>query len=177
MVTDFHNKTPQFRYVRRRNVVLSVDTDKTTEEDLYKAVTLSMRILEPLGFFLTDYTSYADTSSIPGHYVLFWELQRRANDNIPELDKGKIEQCCSLVEQSLDLQYKKLRNQSNTIGPLEIRVVKEGTFNVLMDFYLSQGTSLSQYKTPKNIKSEKAIEILNSRVMGKFSSKVLPSQA
>ena len=177
LVTGFHNITPQFKFVQRRNVVLSIDTDKTTEQVLQNAVTIAMHLLEPLGFFLLDYSSYADTSSIPGHYVLFWELQLRSNDDIPELDQVKMEKCCSLVEQSLDQKYKMLRNQSiSTIGPLEIRVVKQGTFNVLMDFYVSQGTSLNQYKTPKNIKSEKAIEILDSRVVGKFYSREVPNQ-
>ncbi|CDP18354.1 unnamed protein product [Coffea canephora] len=177
LVTGFHNITPQFKFVQRRNVVLSIDTDKTTEQDLQNAVTIAMHILEPLGFFLLDYSSYADTSSIPGHYVLFWELQLRSNNDIPELDQVKMEKCCSLVEQSLDQKYKLLRNQSiSTIGPLEIRVVKQGTFNVLMDFYVSRGTSLNQYKTPKNIKSEKAIEILDSRVVGKFYSREVPNQ-
>ena len=177
LVTGFHNSTPQFKFGQRTNVVLSIHTDKTTEQDLQKAVATAIQILEPLGFFLLDYSSYADTSSIPGHYVLFWELQLRSNDDIPELDQVKMEKCCSLVEQSLDQKYKMLRNQSiSTIGPLEIRVVKQGTFNVLMDFYVSQGTSLNQYKTPKNIKSEKAIEILDSRVVGKFYSREVPNQ-
>ncbi|CDP18355.1 unnamed protein product [Coffea canephora] len=164
LVTGFHNITPQFKFVQRRNVVLSIDTDKTTEQDLQNAVTIAMHILEPLGLFLLDYSSYADTSSIPGHYVLFWELQLRSNDDFPVLDQVNMEKCCSLVEQSLDQKYKLLRNQS-------IR-----TFNVLMDFYVSQGTSLNQYKTPKNIKSEKAIEILDSRVVGKFYSREVPNQ-
>ncbi|XP_071924746.1 indole-3-acetic acid-amido synthetase GH3.17-like [Coffea arabica] len=175
LVTGFHNITPQFKFVQRRNVVLSIDTDKTTEQDLQNAVTIAMHILEPLG--LLDYSSYAETSSIPGHYVLFWELQLRSNDDFPVLDQVNMEKCCSLVEQSLDQKYKLLRNQSiSTIGPSEIRVVKQGTFNVLMDFYVSQGTSLNQYKTPKNIKSEKAIEILDSRVVGKFYSREVPNQ-
>nr|XP_027102235.1 indole-3-acetic acid-amido synthetase GH3.17-like [Coffea arabica] len=69
MVTDFHNNTPQFKVVQRRNVVLSIDLDKTTEEGLLKAVSKAMQILEPLGYLLTDYSSYADMSSFPGHYV------------------------------------------------------------------------------------------------------------
>lgn len=38
MVTGFHNNAPQFRFVEGRNVVLSIDTDKTNEEDLLNAV-------------------------------------------------------------------------------------------------------------------------------------------
>ncbi|KAL3535055.1 hypothetical protein ACH5RR_003516 [Cinchona calisaya] len=173
MVTDFNHNSPQFKFVQRQQVVLSIDVDKTTEEDLFKAITKAMSIIEPLGFLLTDYTSYAEISSIPSHYVLFWELQMKEGGSIPEPDMVKMEQCCDVVEQSLDVMYRKLRNW-RTLSPLEIRVVKPGTFNQLMDFFLSQGTSFSQYKTPKCIKSERAIKILNSSVVGRFSSKVLP---
>lgn len=174
MVTGFHNNAPQFRFIHRRNVVLSIDTDKTNEDDLLKAVTQAKLLLEPLGFLLTEYTSYADTSSIPGHYVLFWELKMRGNSDLPELDPSKMEQCCSTVEESLDSVYRRCRKKDKSIGPLEIRVVKHGTFDSLMDFCVSQGSSVNQYKTPRCIKSKEAIRILDSRVVGRFFSKKTP---
>ncbi|GLT86790.1 hypothetical protein SLE2022_049080 [Rubroshorea leprosula] len=165
MVTGFHNNAPQFRFVLRRNVALSIDTDKTNEEDLLKAVIQAKLILETLGLLLTEYTSYAETSSIPGHYVLFWELTNKGNNNepLPELDREMMEQCCSTVEESLDSVYRRCRKKDNSIGPLEIRVVKHGAFDALMDFCVSQGSSINQYKTPRCIKSEEAVEILDSR--------------
>lgn len=176
MATDFHNNTPQFKVVQRRNVVLGIDLDKTTEEDLLKAVSKAMQILEPLGYLLTDYSSYADMSCFPGHYVLFWELQMRENEGVPVvLDRAKMEGCCNLVEESLDGMYKTLRRRSNVIDPLEIRIVKQGTFDGLMDLFLSEGAALNQYKTPKCIKSEKAIQFLNSMVVETFFSQVLPN--
>lgn len=174
MVTGFEHSAPQFKFVRRQNAVLSIDVDKTTEDDLLKAIKQAMQILEPLGFHLTEYTSYAEISSIPGHYVLFWELQMKENGSTPELDSIIMEQCCNAVEQSLDVMYRKLRNWK-CASPLEIRVVKQGTFVELMDFFLSRGTSFAQYKTPRCIKSEKAIQMLNSSVVGRFYSKELPS--
>jgi auxin responsive GH3 family protein len=173
MVTDFHNKAPQFRFVHRRNVVLSIDTDKTNEDDLLNAVTQAKRLLEPLGFLLTEYTSYADTSSIPGHYVLFWELKMKGNNDFPVLDHTIMEQCCSTVEDLLDSVYRRLR-RNDSIGPLEIRVVKHGTFDLLMDFCVSEGSSVNQYKTPRCIKSEEAIKILDAKVVGRFFSKKVP---
>ncbi|XP_010249302.1 PREDICTED: indole-3-acetic acid-amido synthetase GH3.17 [Nelumbo nucifera] len=174
MVTGFHNNAPQFRFVHRRNVVLSIDTDKTNEEDLLKAVTKAKLLLEPLGFLLTEYTSYADTCSIPGHYVLFWELKMRGNGDLPELETRIMEECCSTVEQSLDSVYRRCRSKDKSIGPLEIRVVKHGTFDALMDFCVSQGSSVNQYKTPRCIKSEKALNILDSRAVGIFFSRKTP---
>ncbi|KAJ6712904.1 hypothetical protein OIU79_008988 [Salix purpurea] len=174
MVTGFCNNAPQFRFVHRRNVVLSIDTDKTNEEDLLKAVTRAKALLEPLGFLLTEYTSFADTDSIPGHYVLFWELKMRGTNDLPELDPIIMERCCSVVEESLDSVYRRCRKKDKSIGPLEIRVVTHGTFDALMDFCVSQGSSVNQYKTPRCIKSEEALEILDSRVVGRFSSNKTP---
>lgn len=80
-----------------------------------------------------------------------------------QLDSGLMEQCCFVIEQTLDPVYRLSRNSvRNEIGPLEIRVVKNGTFDELMDYFLSLGTSMVQYKTPRCVKSEKAIELLNS---------------
>lgn len=174
MVTGFYNNAPQFRFVHRRNVVLSIDTDKTNEEDLLKAVTRAKVLLEPLGFLLTEYTSFADTASIPGHYVLFWELKMRGTNDLPELDPVIMEQCCSIVEESLDSVYRRCRKKDKSIGPLEVRVVTHGTFDALMDFCVSQGSSVNQYKTPRCIKSEEALKILDSRVVGRFSSNKTP---
>ncbi|KAF5726615.1 auxin-responsive GH3 family protein [Tripterygium wilfordii] len=174
MVTGFHNNAPQFRFLYRQNVVLSIDTDKTNEEDLLNAVTQASAHLEPLGFLLTEYTSYADTSEIPGHYVLFWELKMREKSKMPELDPILMEKCCSTIEESLDSVYRRCRRKDNSIGALEIRVVKHGTFDALMDFCVSQGSSVNQYKTPRCIKSEQALKILDSRVVGRFFSQNLP---
>ncbi|EOA18946.1 hypothetical protein CARUB_v10007580mg [Capsella rubella] len=169
-VTGFHNKAPQFSFVERRNVVLSIDTDKTSEEDLMKAVAQA----KPSSFLLTEYTSYADTSSIPGHYVLFWELRPRHKDDPPKLDEKVMEDCCSEVEDCLDYVYRRCRNKDKSIGPLEIRVVSFGTFDSLMDFSISQGSSVNQYKTPRCVKSGGALQILDSRVIGRFFSKREP---
>uniref|UniRef100_A0A2N9FBN1 Indole-3-acetic acid-amido synthetase GH3.17-like n=1 Tax=Fagus sylvatica TaxID=28930 RepID=A0A2N9FBN1_FAGSY len=136
-------------------------------------VTQAKRLLEPLGFLLTEYTSYADTSSIPGHYVLFWELKMKGNNDFPVLDHTIMEQCCSTVEDLLDSVYRRLR-RNDSIGPLEIRVVKHGTFDLLMDFCVSEGSSVNQYKTPRCIKSEEAIKILDAKVVGRFFSKKVP---
>lgn len=173
-VTGFYNNAPQFKFVHRRNVVLSIDTDKTNEEDLLQAVTRAKRLLDPLDCLLTEYTSYADTSSIPGHYVLFWELKMRESGEVTKVDSAVIEDCCATVEESLDSIYRRCRSRDKSIGPLEIRVVKQGTFDVLMDFCVSQGSSMNQYKTPRCIQSKGALEILDMRVVGRFFSKKPP---
>lgn len=191
MATGFYNNAPQFQFVGRSNVVLSIDMDKTNEDDLLKAVMQAKLHLEPLGFILTEYTSYADTSSFPGHYVLFWELIKKkkgedfcvgSGDNQYHNEQGNVqldpvvmESCCSTVEQLLDSVYRRCRKKDKSIEALEIRVVKEGTFDALMDFAVSKGSSVNQYKTPRCIKSAEALGILESRVVGRYLSKNVPS--
>ena len=47
-------------------------------------------------------------------------------------------------------------------------------FDLLMDFCVSQGSSVNQYKTPRCVKSGGALEILDSRVIGRFFSQRVP---
>ncbi|OMO75759.1 GH3 auxin-responsive promoter [Corchorus capsularis] len=168
-VAGFYNKSPQFKFVERQNMILSIDVDKTSEADLLKAMENATLLLDSHGIVLTSYTSYSDTSLTPGRYVLFWELKMKEGDDFPKLHQLTMEQCCSRVENSFDFMYKSLRN-NNTIAPLEIRVVEHGTFDALMDFYVSKGASIAQYKTPSCVKSEEAKNILNSRVVANFFS-------
>jgi auxin responsive GH3 gene family len=178
-VTGFHNAAPQFKFVRRRNVVLSIDTDKTTEEDLLQAISAAKPLLSPLSILLCDFTSFPDTSSLPGHYVLFWELIPGTNagtsrDLADLLDHKVLEECCAVVESCLDSIYRRCRSRDMSIGPLEIRVVCNGAFDALMDFCLSRGSSVNQYKTPRCINSVDAVAVLDEKVVGKFFSQKVP---
>ncbi|XP_012473146.1 indole-3-acetic acid-amido synthetase GH3.17 [Gossypium raimondii] len=178
-VTGFHNNTPQFQFVGRQNVALGVDMERTSEADILKAVAEAKALLDPLGLILTEYTSYGDTSSTPGHYVIFWEIKPKEgnnnNNNGKELDPKVMEECCSKMEDSLHFTYRMYRKE-NMIAALEIRVVKQGTFESLLDYFVSKGASLSQYKTPICIKSKEALNILDSRVIAKFFSPRTPTQ-
>ncbi|CAL5423577.1 unnamed protein product [Camellia sinensis] len=182
-VTGFHNRAPQFRFICRRNVILSIDNDKTNEEDLHKSITKAKKLLQPYNALLVEYTSYADTLSVPGHYVIFWEIKHctsliddhnnNNNNNVvttTTIDAKVIQECCIAVEEELDYIYRRCRANDKSIGPLEIRVVKPGTFEALMDMFIDQGGSINQYKTPRCIKSNDALKLLNSQVIDCFFS-------
>ncbi|KAG7592714.1 GH3 family [Arabidopsis thaliana x Arabidopsis arenosa] len=174
VVTGFHNKAPQFRFIRRDNVVLSIDLDKTNEDDLFKAVNRVKLTLDSSDLMLIDFTSYADISTVPGHYVVYWEVKDKNEDKKSkkhiELKQETFSKCCLLMEDSLDEVYKNCRFKEESVGPLEIKVVRQGTFDSLMDFFISQGASIGQYKTPRCIKSEKVLEVLEKNVVATFFS-------
>jgi auxin responsive GH3 gene family len=105
-VVSFHNKAPQFRFICRRNVVISIDSEKTNEEDLHRSVTMAKKLLEPYDALLVEYTSYADTSSVPGHYVLYWEILHYGT-KVDQLDPNVLQECCIAVEEELDYVYRR----------------------------------------------------------------------
>lgn len=172
-VTGFHNSAPQFHFVRRKNVLLSIDSDKTDEAELQVAVdNASKMILENFNASVEEYTSYADTKTIPGHYVIYWELLVKDSANSPSSEA--LSQCCLAMEESLNAVYRQCRVADNSIGPLEIRVVKSGTFEELMDYAISRGASINQYKVPRCVNFTPIMELLDSRVISNHFSPSLP---
>uniref|UniRef100_A0A1J3I750 4-substituted benzoates-glutamate ligase GH3.12 n=4 Tax=Noccaea caerulescens TaxID=107243 RepID=A0A1J3I750_NOCCA len=169
-VTGFYNSAPQFRFVRRKNVVVSVHVEATTEEDLLKALSRAAHVIESSGLMLMGFTCYSDISTVPGHYVLYWELKARKKNGIVKLDDKVIVECCYVVEESLDIIYRKLRSKYDSIGALEIRVVEQGTFDSLMEYFISKGASSSQYKTPLCVNSPQVLAILEEKVVARFFS-------
>nr|VDD59900.1 unnamed protein product [Brassica oleracea] len=173
-VVGFYNSTPQFRFVRRKNIVLSVETEMTTEEDILRALARASLVLESSSdVMLMGFTCYADVSTFPGHYVFYWELKARAIKDV-EPDKKVLVECCSVLEESFDALYRRLRSKGGVIGALEIRVVQKGTFDSLMEYFTSQGGSTAQYKTPICINSSEALAVLESKVLSRFYSERSP---
>ncbi|PSS21250.1 Indole-3-acetic acid-amido synthetase [Actinidia chinensis var. chinensis] len=171
-VTGFHNSAPQFKFLRRKNVLLSIDSDKTDEAELQKAIDNASVLLTEFNTSVVEYTSYGDTKTIPGHYVIYWELMSKDPGNLPSHDV--LDRCCLAMEESLNSVYRQGRVADNSIGPLEIRVVKNGTFEELMDYAISRGASINQYKVPRCVSFTPIMELLDSRVVSAHFSPCAP---
>lgn len=171
-VTGYHNSAPQFKFIRRKNVLLSIDSDKTDEAELQKAIENASLLLKEYDTSVVEYTSYADTKTIPGHYVIYWELLVKDPTNSPS--KEVLEQCCLAMEESLNSVYRQGRVSDKSIGPLEIRIVKKGTFEELMDYAISRGASINQYKVPRCVSFTPIMELLDSRVVSVHFSPAAP---
>ncbi|WOH03463.1 hypothetical protein DCAR_0622861 [Daucus carota subsp. sativus] len=178
-VAGFKNKAPHFNFVCRKNVALSIDVDKTYESELHSAVVKAeINHLRPLDGNLIDYTAYADINTIPGHYVIFWEYIMYDNGSITTsqvIPPCVFEDCCLTIEESLNSVYREGRVADKTIGPLEIKIVEKGTFNELMDYAISLGAAMSQYKTPRSLKFAPFVHLLNSKVVASYYSPKCPS--
>ncbi|KAI3923374.1 hypothetical protein MKW98_026967 [Papaver atlanticum] len=172
-VAGFKNNAPQFNFMRRRNVVLSIDMDKTNENELQKAVKKAVdHLMIMSNVSLVEYTSFSDTSTCPGHYVLYWELQH--NNNNAVIPQTVLEECCLVMEEFLGYEYRYMRTTKKLIGPLEIKIVETGTFRKLMDHAINQGSSFAQYKTPRCMKLGAMFQLLNSMVLSSYFSPRCP---
>ena len=171
-VTGFHNAAPQFHFVRRKNVLLSIESDKTDEAELQKAVENAAQLLKPYGGTVVEYTSHAYTKAIPGHYVIYWELMFKDSANCPAAEI--LERCCLEMEESLNAVYRQSRVADGSIGPLEIRVVRGGSFEEVMDYAISRGASINQYKAPRCVSAVPILDLLDSRVVSKHFSPCAP---
>ncbi|KAI5059095.1 hypothetical protein GOP47_0025414 [Adiantum capillus-veneris] len=193
-VTGFFNASPQLAYVCRKNVLLTVHIDKNTEKDLQLAVNEAVEELKrhDAKAELIDFTSFADLSSPPGHYMVFWELSRKSISKLARQDSRRgmspldlkfnevMKQGCeqAMYEESIlracatamDLAFVepgyKGSREAKTIGALELCLVKPGTFRGLLDRYLNRGIgAITQYKTPRCVVSKEVLNILKNKVV------------
>ncbi|KAL6850117.1 hypothetical protein ACP4OV_020744 [Aristida adscensionis] len=164
-VAGFYNSTPKLKFVCRRNLMLSINIDKNSEQDLQLAVDSAAKILAAEKLEVVDYSSHADVSRDPGHYVVFWELNADAGDDV-------LQSCCDELDRSFaDPGYVGSR-KARAIAPLELRVLQRGTFQKVLRHYLSLGAAVSQFKSPRCVARSNAgvLQILAAGAVKAFFS-------
>lgn len=167
-VKSFRKTAPVYEFVRRKNVILSVHTDKTDEEELQGVVNKAAKLLKGTAMELSDYTSSPDITSLPGRYRIFWEMTDSSN-----LDHNMLQDCANTLDQSFNSDYRRWRSGSQ-IAPLKLDIVKEGTFHMVMNSAVAKGASPAQYKPPRCVNHPQALEILNKEVIASFVSTIIP---
>ncbi|XP_004516397.1 jasmonoyl--L-amino acid synthetase JAR4-like [Cicer arietinum] len=164
-IMGFYNSTPELKFIRRRNVLLTINLDKNTETDLQISVDTAAKYLLEEKMEVVDYTSYIDLSKEPGHYVIFLEISGEPTDEL-------LAKCCNCLDKSLpELGYISSRKVKG-IDPLELRVVKKGTFHKILEHFVSLGRSASQFKTPRCVgpTNTDMLQILSDNVVNNYFS-------
>uniref|UniRef100_A0A803M8I5 Uncharacterized protein n=1 Tax=Chenopodium quinoa TaxID=63459 RepID=A0A803M8I5_CHEQI len=99
-----------------------------------------------------------------------------ANEVDKNVQCGDVDnEVCSLaIEEAFNAVYRRSRAVHLSVGPLEIRVVKNGTFEELMDYAISRGASINQYKVPRCVNDMSIVELLDSKVVLAQESPTMP---
>lgn len=90
---------------------------------------------------------------------------------IRNMNKEVLQNCANTLDSSLNEVYREWRS-NKLIAPLEVRVVKEGTFDRVMELAVSKGTSPLQYKFPRYVNNPGTLDVLNEGVIASIFSEV-----
>ncbi|XP_071696599.1 jasmonoyl--L-amino acid synthetase JAR4-like [Rutidosis leptorrhynchoides] len=164
-VAGFHNATPELQFVCRRNLMPTINIDKNTEKDLQLSVEAAAKLLADEKLEVVDFTSQVDLSSEPGHYMIYWEVSGEASEET-------LKKCCNCLDSAfVDAGYVSSR-KIHAIGPLELRVLKRGTFQKILDHYVGLGSTLNQFKTPRCVGpvNHTVLQILCNNVVKSYIS-------
>ncbi|GJY54813.1 jasmonic acid-amido synthetase JAR1-like protein [Tanacetum coccineum] len=164
-VAGFYNSAPKLQFICRRNLILTINIDKNTEKDLQLSVEAAAKLLIVEKLEVIDFTSHVDLRSEPGHYVIFWEVNGEASDQL-------LKQCCNCLDTSfVDAGYVSSR-KTKAIGPLELRVLSKGTFQKILNHYVQHGAVLNQFKMPRCVgaTNKGVLEILCNNVFKSYIS-------
>ncbi|KAJ8556166.1 hypothetical protein K7X08_022924 [Anisodus acutangulus] len=162
-VAGFHKKTPKLNFICRRKLILTVNIDKNTEQDLQLVVEKASHILSKSRAELVDFTSHANVAKRPGHYVIYWEIKGDVEEKV-------LGECCREMDASFVDHGYVVSRKNNSIGPLELCIVERGTFKKILEYFIGNGAALSQFKTPRCTSNQVLLRILNVCTIKRFYS-------
>lgn len=162
-VSGFHNGTPKLNFICRRKLILTVNIDKNTEKDLQLVVERGSQILNKARAEIVDFTSNADVTNEPGHYVIYWEIKGEVDDNV-------LDDCCREMDLSFADHGYVVSRKTNSIGPLELCILERGTFKKILDNFIANGVALNQFKTPRCTNNHVLLKILDTYTIKRFRS-------
>jgi len=134
-VTDFYATLPMIRFMYRRKQVLSLCGEKTTEECMNEVFRL---VTEQTGLDIAEYTIAADTEAFPQRYIVF--VEEDAGIEPSRLRNIIEEKLCVL-----NFSYAEKRGNGK-IGPLELKLMKRGTYALYRQKVAQRGASPNQVK-------------------------------
>lgn len=150
-IIGYYNKSPKLIFMYRKNQLLNMVSEKTTESQVKSSLksfekTLNLKII--------DYCTSPNNKKSPGNYLFFLELA----DNT--YNTSKLEDILDKELRIFNKAYDRFRSK-NTLSKLQIILLKSGSFEILKDSLLESGASKNQLKIPRVITSGNLLKKLN----------------
>jgi hypothetical protein len=156
-VVSYFNNCPEVQFLYRKNQLLNMVSEKTTEEHVLSALTNTFRKLKSS---ISDYTVLPDNSISPGKYIFFIEPKTLVTaPNIREINSLLDKELCKA-----NLAYERQRKK-NRLASAEVQLVSSGTFESLKMKKVQKGVSKSQVKIPRVLKSQEEILFFQEKVL------------
>ena len=137
-VTGYHNECPMIVFSYRKNQLISMYGEKVTETVLRTAV---KAMEEESQTEILEYSVYADTETVPGHYTVLMESDREITpDACPYYSEILNRRLCEIHD-----SYRKKINEK-TMMPLKVIFVQPQTYALYRDLKVMGGASPNQIK-------------------------------
>ena len=137
-VTGFYNEAPLVQFVYRKNQMLSIAGEKTSEEAVRWSI---QKFQDDTGFLVRDFSVYADTDSKPGRYVVLMELDK-------EINVQKLQDCRDIIEQRLSEANPSFGSKiaTNVLRRTKLCITQQETYMLYRDMMIIKGVSPNQLK-------------------------------
>ena len=162
-IVDFAGSTPVFEFDHRRGNVLDLVGEKTTELHFRSAFNQLAR--EQFGgeAGLTDFTIWPEIGIVPYRYVAYAELS--VNPTI--LSVATMAARLDALLATENPSYATLGRANGRLDPVELRLVRPGTFEQLIGLQREQaaGINANQVKVPKLLRNAEQRRLLDGAVV------------
>ena len=137
-VLGFHNKSPMITFAYRKNQLVNIAAEKTTEEHLNEAV---KRFGKAVGCDFNDYALYLDTDHDPSRYVLLLE----PDTPFPVDTDGSYAALMQKILSEVNPEYGVVV-QDRSIGMPLVLIQQQQTHMLWREMKLAKGSSANQVK-------------------------------
>lgn len=148
-VVNLFNSCPEVIFLYRKNQILNMAAEKTTEDHITSAIKNTMK---KCNTELTDYTTLADNSTSPGKYIFYMKFKK----SLPKNQLKKLETTLDLELQKSNLAYNRFRKNSR-LSALKVITLSPNTFFKIKESLQKKGISKNQIKIPRVITDNKKI--------------------
>lgn len=167
-IVGFYNSSPRVQFITRAP---KGDKEVFTERDLMLAMEGCNQLLqnENLGD-IVEYAGFLDN-----HLTLFLEMSNNSvliAKESSEKSVGILRKCCTFLESSFGSVYR-IKRESGDFGPVDISLLKPGSFDGLERMALENGAPSNQYKPPKILRNQSLVNVLQASVVHKASGNIL----
>ena len=142
-VVDYLNDCPYINFSSRKGTLLNITGEKTSEEQMVKAVEA---VAKAAGIDIKDWAVYCSIDEFPYNYILLLE----AEDG---MDLRPFAEVAHEKLKEVNPQYAYFTSIVK-IGPIEIENLEPGTHKAWVDLQMSRGTPFSQVKPVRIIDTD-----------------------
>ena len=155
-VTGYYNQSPKITFCYRLNQIANISGEKVSSLAFDEMVA---NLSEATGDLYIGYSIYADRSTSPGHYKLFFELAEDISDEKKATYNALFEEMLCKGNVSVEPLIK-----SGALGHPEVLFLKKGTYDDYREVLRSRGANLNQVKPIKVIDNDEKRDFFFSHV-------------